>query len=75
MERLRRECEERRHRLEEARNLHEYLREADDLEEFIADQMLVASSEDYGQDYEHLQVRIGLKVTQCIRFVSSDSME
>ena len=56
MEKLRRECEERRHRLEEAKNLHEYLREADDLEQFIAEQMQIASSEDYGQDYEHLQV-------------------
>ena len=57
LERLRKECEERRYRLEEAKNLFEYLREAEDLEQFIEEQVQIASSEDYGQDFEHLQVR------------------
>ena len=60
MERLRKECEERRYRLEEAKNLFEYLREAEDLEQFIEEQVQIASSEDYGQDFEHLQVRLCL---------------
>ena len=59
LERLRKECEERHYRLEEAKNLYEYLREAEDLEHFISDQMQLATSEDYGQDFEHLQVLCG----------------
>ncbi|GBP27213.1 Spectrin beta chain, non-erythrocytic 5 [Eumeta japonica] len=33
---------------------HEYLAESAELEEWIQEQMIAASSEDYGQDYEHL---------------------
>lgn len=36
---------------------HEYFREAEELEKWIAEQMQTASSDDYGQDYEHLLVR------------------
>ena len=32
------------------------MRESDDLEQWIAEQMQTALSDDYGQDYEHLQV-------------------
>lgn len=35
---------------------HEYFLESDELEQWIAEQMQQASSEDYGQDYEHLQM-------------------
>lgn len=42
--------------LAESKRLHEYMRESTDLEEWIDDQMQIASSEDYGQDFEHLQV-------------------
>lgn len=32
--------------------------ESDELEQWIKENMQVAASEDYGQDYEHLQVFI-----------------
>lgn len=35
---------------------HEYFREAEDLEKWITEQMQMATSEDYGHDYEHLLV-------------------
>ncbi|XP_054722410.1 spectrin beta chain, non-erythrocytic 5-like [Uloborus diversus] len=44
----------RRQKLMESKHLHEYYRESDDLENWINEQMLMANSEDYGQDYEHL---------------------
>ncbi|XP_056401829.1 spectrin beta chain, non-erythrocytic 5 isoform X2 [Hyla sarda] len=41
-------------KLEEALALHEYIRESGDLQEWINQQRQVASSEDYGNDYEHV---------------------
>ncbi|XP_073494936.1 spectrin beta chain, non-erythrocytic 5 isoform X1 [Phyllobates terribilis] len=41
-------------KLEEALALHEYVRESGDLQEWIHQQRQVASSEDYGNDYEHV---------------------
>lgn len=35
---------------------HEYLAESAELESWIQEQYTAASSEDYGQDYEHLLV-------------------
>lgn len=35
---------------------HEYFREAEDLEKWITEQMQMATSEDFGHDYEHLLV-------------------
>nr|WIM01459.1 non-erythrocytic spectrin beta chain [Limnephilus lunatus] len=35
---------------------HEYLSESSELEEWIQEQLAAASSEDYGQDYEHLLI-------------------
>ncbi|XP_061385003.1 spectrin beta chain, non-erythrocytic 1 isoform X2 [Danaus plexippus] len=35
---------------------HEYLAESAELEEWVAEQQAAASSEDYGQDYEHLLI-------------------
>lgn len=46
----------RRQKLMESKHLHEYYRESDELENWINEQMLMANSEDYGQDYEHLLV-------------------
>ena len=43
--------------LERTKLLHAYVRESDELGEWIEEQYQVASSEDFGQDYEHLQVR------------------
>lgn len=37
---------------------HEYCSESDELEQWIKDNMQAATSEDYGQDYEHLLVRL-----------------
>ncbi|XP_078592218.1 spectrin beta chain, non-erythrocytic 5-like isoform X2 [Branchiostoma floridae x Branchiostoma japonicum] len=42
--------------LEESKQLFAYARETDDLQEWINEHLMVAASEDYGQDYEHLQV-------------------
>ena len=36
--------------------MHAYLRESGDFEEWINEQMQSASSEEYGQDYEHLMI-------------------
>ncbi|XP_063174452.1 spectrin beta chain, non-erythrocytic 5 [Candoia aspera] len=41
-------------KLEETRTLHEFLREYEGLEEWINEQKQVASSEDYGADYDHV---------------------
>ncbi|XP_075049076.1 spectrin beta chain, non-erythrocytic 5 [Mixophyes fleayi] len=41
-------------KLEEALALHEYIRESGDLQEWINQQRQIASSEDYGNDYEHV---------------------
>ncbi|XP_070576983.1 spectrin beta chain, non-erythrocytic 5-like isoform X4 [Ptychodera flava] len=46
----------RRAKLEESKRLHEYQRESDDFAQWIADQDQVATSEDYGQDFEHLEM-------------------
>ncbi|XP_066510159.1 spectrin beta chain, non-erythrocytic 5 [Hoplias malabaricus] len=42
-------------RLQETIQLHEYKRESSDLEDWIAQQRLIASSDDYGSDYENVQ--------------------
>ncbi|XP_073969406.1 spectrin beta chain, non-erythrocytic 5 kst isoform X2 [Rhodnius prolixus] len=44
----------RQQRLVESMCRHEYFSESAELEQWIRDQMQAASSEDYGQDYEHL---------------------
>ncbi|KAG1650604.1 Spectrin beta chain, non-erythrocytic 5 [Nymphon striatum] len=44
----------RRKKLMESNHRHEFFRETADLEEWIGEQMQFASSEDFGQDYEHL---------------------
>ncbi|XP_037069817.1 spectrin beta chain, non-erythrocytic 1-like [Pollicipes pollicipes] len=47
---------QRRQRLVDSKHRHEYFRESDDLERWIADQLQAAASDDYGQDYEHLLI-------------------
>lgn len=44
----------RRQKLMESRQRHEFMRESEDLEGWINEQMQTATSEDYGQDYEHI---------------------
>ena len=48
---------QRRQRLVDSVSRHEYLREAENILAWISEQMATATSEDYGQDYEHLLVR------------------
>jgi spectrin beta len=36
---------------------HEYFLESEELDRWIAENLQQASSEDYGQDYEHLLVK------------------
>ncbi|XP_043236847.1 spectrin beta chain, non-erythrocytic 2-like isoform X8 [Amphibalanus amphitrite] len=45
---------QRRQRLMDSKHRHEYFRESDDLERWIAEQLQTAASEDYGTDFEHL---------------------
>lgn len=49
-------ADERRQQLENAVYLYQYLRESQDLEVWINEQLLIAMSEEYGIDYEHLKV-------------------
>ncbi|XP_030753943.1 spectrin beta chain, non-erythrocytic 2 isoform X2 [Sitophilus oryzae] len=51
---LQRKAVIRRQRLMESLFRHEYFMESDELEIWIAENLQQASSEDYGQDYEHL---------------------
>ena len=46
----------RRQRLVDSVSRHEYLREAESILAWISEQIVTATSEDYGQDYEHLLV-------------------
>ena len=46
----------RQQRLIESMYRHEYFLESAELEQWIREQVQTASSEDYGQDYEHLLV-------------------
>lgn len=46
----------RQQRLMESMYRHEYFLESAELEQWIREQVQTASSEDYGQDYEHLLV-------------------
>jgi len=49
-------CGSRQQKLGGSKKFHEFMRESDDLEQWISEQMQIALSDDYGQDYEHLQV-------------------
>lgn len=61
-ERLSHAAEERRRQLENAVHLYQYLRESQELEAWINEQLQVAMSEDYGNDYEHLKVGVSAVV-------------
>lgn len=54
-EELVRLAKDREVRLVECKKLFEYLRETEDLHEWIGDQMAVTASEDYGEDVEHVE--------------------
>lgn len=53
---LQRQAAIRQQRLMESLFRHEYFLESGDLERWVSEQMQYATSEDYGQDYEHLLV-------------------
>lgn len=53
---LQRRAALRQHRLMESLYRHEYFVESGELDQWIAEQLQTASSEDYGQDHEHLMV-------------------
>ena len=44
------------YRLKESKQLHQYLREVSETAEWITEQLHVAAAEDYGKDFEHLEV-------------------
>lgn len=46
----------------ESRKLYRFLREAEEVAEWINDQTAVAASEDYGRDVEHVEllIQVGL---------------
>ncbi|XP_063863705.1 spectrin alpha chain-like isoform X25 [Scylla paramamosain] len=50
--------EKRAKRLEESRKLFVFLRESDEVAEWLNEQMTVAASEDYGRDVEHVEILI-----------------
>ncbi|XP_049319614.1 spectrin beta chain, non-erythrocytic 5 isoform X1 [Astyanax mexicanus] len=67
LSKLQRSASLRDQRLQETLHLHEFKRESSDLEEWITQQQLIASSEDYGSDYEnvlHLQARFEVFLKQ-----------
>ncbi|TSO67499.1 Spectrin beta chain, non-erythrocytic 5 [Bagarius yarrelli] len=57
----------REQKLQDALHLHEFKRESSELEEWISQQQLIASSDDYGSDYErvlHMQRRFAVFLKQ-----------
>jgi spectrin beta len=51
-------AEERHTRLADSHKVHKFLREADEVSDWINEQMAVAASEDYGRDVEHVEILI-----------------
>ena len=64
-------AQERRSKLEEVFKLYTLHREIDDLLEWIAEKSVVAGSNEPGQDYEHVSVRLILISTHVTRVQSS----
>ncbi|XP_055880886.1 spectrin beta chain, non-erythrocytic 2-like isoform X3 [Biomphalaria glabrata] len=56
LNKLKRLAAERCTKLERSKRLYAYMREAEELESWINEQMQTASSEEYGQDFEHLEL-------------------
>lgn len=54
MKQLQKLASVRQHRLMESMYRHEYFIESAELDQWIREQMQTATSEEYGQDYEHL---------------------
>jgi len=48
----------RRSKLEESIKLHQYLQDVEEVVSWLGDKEKVASSDDYGKDFEHLVVSV-----------------
>ena len=57
---------QRRSRLQEAKKLYEFHREADEVTTWIREKESIAGSEDYGTDLEHVQVKHSSVVCLCV---------
>ena len=55
---------QRRSKLNDTKKMFEFYREADEVAEWIGDKVTIASSEDYGQDLEHVEVSGGMDQRQ-----------
>lgn len=55
-------CKLKESRLVESKKLYRFLREAEEVAEWINDQTVVAASEDYGRDVEHVELLIQVRV-------------
>lgn len=60
-------AEERRRKLENMYHLFQLKREADDLEQWISEKELVASSPEMGQDFDHVTVSAVSVFLECHR--------
>lgn len=65
MKSLQKLASQRRQKLVDSVSRHEYLREAESILAWISEQMVTATSEDFGQDYEHLLVN---RTKMCSHF-------
>ena len=59
---LRDQADARRHGLGDNKALYEFFRHAEEVEKWIKEQEVIAGSEDYGTDLEHVQVRADVVV-------------
>lgn len=50
-------CSTRRQKLLESKNQREFEKETEELDVWISEQMSQATSDEYGEDYEHVLVR------------------
>jgi len=51
----------------ESKKLYRFLREAEEVAEWINDQTVIAASEDYGRDVEHVELLIQVSMTIYVR--------
>ncbi|XP_074649217.1 spectrin beta chain-like isoform X2 [Tubulanus polymorphus] len=54
MKKLQEDAAARKRNLKESKNFHAYVQESDECMDWVKENMQIAESEDYGQDYEHL---------------------
>lgn len=60
-------CKLKESRLMESKKLYRFLREAEEVAEWINDQTVVAASEDYGRDVEHVELLIQVSLQKFVR--------